>query len=85
MSGEPRDSIAAQLGYLTHAVESAADSIRELNAALRKHMEDEDAEREDLLARIADVELLLARQKAWISGAVAVVLALQTILSYVLK
>lgn len=85
MSGEQRDSIAAQLGYLTHAVESAAESIRELNAALRKHMDEEDAEREDLLARIADVELLLARQKGWIAGAVSIVLVLETALSYVLK
>ena len=85
MSGEPRDSIAAQLGYLTHAVESAAESIKELNKALRTHMEEEDKEREDLLQRIAEVELLLARQKGWIAGSVSVILALQTILSYVLK
>lgn len=64
--GESRDSISAQLGYLTHAVESLTDSNAQLHQFLRDHMSKEEETYESLDARIDAIEQRLATaQGAW--------------------
>lgn len=83
MGGEPRDSLSAQVGYLTSAVEALRDDFKDHRAELkvdlldfRNHVQDhvkEDVVFQKYIVReVEDINKILARQRGFVAGALLV-------------
>lgn len=83
MSGEPRDSLSSQVGYLTSAVESLREDLRDHRAEMRQefgsfrnelhlHAKDDGTFQRHIVSEVEEVKQVMARQRGFIAGAMLV-------------
>jgi len=96
MGGEQRDSLSAQVGYLTSAVEALRDDFKEHRAELKvdlldfrnnvhEHVKEDVVFQKYIVREVEDINKTLARQKGFVAGAVLVASSIGGVLAWLIN